>query len=390
MSKWEKVALKHIGEIVTGNTPSTKIDDYYNSNDIPFYKPNDISNTEVSKLNIATSYISETARSCARIIPCNSILVTCIGIIGKTAITTTECSCNQQINAIIPYKDLANSLYLAYAIMSRKTYMQDTANAPIVPIINKTKFASIEIPLPPLEEQHKIASILDTVSKTLKLRKQQLNELDLLVKSKFIEMFGYIDKNNNNFEYTSLGLCCKINPKKSEDTRLTSNLDISFIAMPSVSEKGSIDTSNIRKYNEVKKGFTYFTENDVLFAKITPCMENGKGCIAHGLKNNIGFGSTEFHVLRPIPQKSNPYWLYYLSTFETFRNNAKQNMTGSAGQRRVPASFLENYPVALPPIELQNKFASFVQHVDELKSEVQKSIDQLQTLFDSLMQQYFE
>ena len=96
-------------------------------------------------------------------------------------------------------------------------------------------------------------------------------------------------------------------------------------------------------------------------------MENGKGAVAKGLMNGIGFGSTEFHVLRPIEGLSNSYWIYVITSFKTFRRDAKANMTGSAGQRRTPASFLESYEVSLPPIELQNQFAAFVAQVDKSK-----------------------
>ena len=135
--------------------------------------------------------------------------------------------------------------------------------------------------------------------------------------------------------------------------------------------------------------FTYFIENDVLFAKITPCMENGKGAVAVGLHNEIGFGSTEFHVLRPLLGMSDPFWIYSLTSFESFRKDAAANMTGSAGQRRVPASFLERYKVALPPLELQKQFADFTLQVDKSKVAVQKALDETQLLFDSLMQEYF-
>ena len=128
---------------------------------------------------------------------------------------------------------------------------------------------------------------------------------------------------------------------------------------------------------------------DVLFAKITPCMENGKGAVAKGLKNRIGFGSTEFHVLRPIDGISNPYWVYAITSFKSFRKEAESNMTGSAGQRRTPVSFLENYEVSLPPIELQNQFADFVARTNKSKAAVQKYLDETQMLFDSLMQKYF-
>ena len=97
-----------------------------------------------------------------------------------------------------------------------------------------------------------------------------------------------------------LGDVCEINPKAGV---IPDDTEVTFIPMQNVTEDGRIDTSQIRKYCDIKKGFTNFQENDVLFAKITPCMENGKGAIARGLKNGIGAGSTEFHIMRPDFEK---------------------------------------------------------------------------------------
>ena len=202
-------------------------------------------------------------------------------------------------------------------------------------------------------------------------------------------MFGEPGTDAFGWGLVPLGSVCDINPKKSNDSRLVSGIEVSFVPMPAVTERGEIDVTATKEYDEVKTGFTYFAENDVLFAKITPCMENGKGAVAKGLYNGIGFGSTEFHVIRPINAKTNPYWVYTLTAFSQFRMEAANNMTGSAGQRRVPASFLENYRVSLPPIELQEQFAAFVEQVDKSKLAVQKALEQLETLKKSLMQQYF-
>ena len=101
---------------------------------------------------------------------------------------------------------------------------------------------------------------------------------------------------------------CIINPKAPV---LADDLEVSFVPMPKVGEQGEFDPSEIKEYREVKKGFTNFQNGDVLFAKITPCMENGKGAVAKDLKNGYGFGSTEFHVLRPDYTKVTSEWLYY-------------------------------------------------------------------------------
>ena len=147
-----------------------------------------------------------------------------------------------------------------------------------------------------------------------------------------------------------LGDVCLINPKPDllEDT-----LQVSFVPMQKVSETGDIDVSEIKLFWEVKKGFTAFRDGDVLLAKITPCMENGKGAIAKGMSNGVGFGSTEFHVLRPNYSQITSEWLFYLTSWEVFRKDCEVHMTGSAGQKRVPKAFLDKYEIRIPTLDEQ-------------------------------------
>ena len=182
--------------------------------------------------------------------------------------------------------------------------------------------------------------------------------------SQFIEMFGNPLASIQKYPLKKLGECCKLNPRRpSLDLEDTDK--VSFVPMPSVSENGYLQDVIDEEYGKVKKGFTYFKNNDVLFAKITPCMENGKGAIAEGLTNNIGMGSTEFHVLRPIEGKSNPFWLLALTRLPIFRERATKNMSGTGGQKRVPATYLENFMVGLPPIEEQNRFENIFNQADK-------------------------
>ncbi|WP_240142726.1 restriction endonuclease subunit S, partial [Bacteroides xylanisolvens] len=142
---------------------------------------------------------------------------------------------------------------------------------------------------------------------------------------------------------------------------------VSFIPMPAVSEDGYLVDMTDEEYGKVKKGFTYFENNDVLFAKITPCMENGKGAIVHGLTNGIGMGSTEFHVLRPINGISSPYWLLALTRMPIFRERAAKNMSGTGGQKRVSASYLDHFMVGLPAMEEQRRFEAIYRQADKSK-----------------------
>ncbi|MEE0291009.1 MAG: restriction endonuclease subunit S [Dialister sp.] len=263
--------------------------------------------------------------------------------------------------ALVPNSSLLDVRYLYYFCLSYNFNVLSTTVT--IPSLTKFNLLKVKIEVPSLEEQKQIVHKLDKIEMIIGLKERQLKDLEGFIRSRFIEMFGHSDRPK-----VRLGECCIINPKKSSDIRLVDNdLMVSFVSMSDVSEDGQIVTCNHKQYESVKSGFTYFSENDVLFAKITPCMENGKGGIAKGLLNGIGFGSTEFHVLRPIDQVSNSCWLYELTSFPQFRQAAEINMTGSAGQRRVPASFLANYKVSLPPISLQNQFADFVHQLDKSK-----------------------
>ena len=372
--------LYEIGTIITGNTPSKNNDEYYISDDIMFIKPGDIEEKYITNLERSEGYISEKARKKVRILPKDTVLVTCIGTIGKVGILENEATCNQQINAIIP-NDMVVSKYLAYLIKAKQKILQLKANAPVVPIINKTDFSKIEINICDIKEQKRIVEKLELVKKIIDIRQEQLRELNNIVKSQFVEMFGDIHLNDKKWEkFIKMNEICEINPKKSEISDLR-NIMVSFVPMQSVTEDGKIYTDDKRNINDVKSGFTYFRENDVLFAKITPCMENGKGAIAVNLENKIGFGSTEFHVIRP-GKYVNPLWIYTLTATKEFRKQAEMSMTGSAGQKRVSSKYLENYRIGVPPITLQNQFAEIVKQIDKQKFESMIQLKMMEKIYN--------
>ncbi|MDF2612354.1 MAG: Type restriction-modification system, specificity subunit [Clostridia bacterium] len=179
---------------------------------------------------------------------------------------------------------------------------------------------------------------------------------------------------------------CEINPSKKEIADIHEETKISFVPMSNVSDKGTVDLSEIRELREVKGGFTYFKNGDVLLAKITPCMENGKGALVNNLVNNIGFGSTEFHVLRPKSQIDSK-WLYYITKAQVFRKTAEAHMTGSAGQKRVPTTFFEKYKVLVPTLESQKKIACILDKSLEL---INKRKEQIESCDELIKSQFIE
>ncbi len=151
----------------------------------------------------------------------------------------------------------------------------------------------------------------------------------------------------------------EINPKTSRKD-LQAQTKVSFVPMPAVTEKTNEVVYEIRNYEEVKTGFTIFQKNDLLWAKITPCMQNGKSFIASDMPTEIGFGSTEFHVLRAKNEKIYMPYLWTILSDEKILEAAQGMFGGSAGQQRVPDTFLKKFPIVLPPYEVQVELADQV------------------------------
>ncbi len=150
---------------------------------------------------------------------------------------------------------------------------------------------------------------------------------------------------------TPLSEITEINPRHPKG--IDDSMPVTFAPMAAISEsKPEFQFSEERPLGKVRKGFTHFAEGDVLFAKITPCMENGKGAVAVGLRNGLGCGTTELHVLRP-QGRIDPYYLYRFLAQPSIRRMAKEKFTGTAGQARVPTSFIEQLEIPLPPLPEQ-------------------------------------
>lgn len=194
-----------------------------------------------------------------------------------------------------------------------------------------------------------------------------------------------LEKKNNlpvGWEQIKLAEIAIINPPKPND--VSDDLDVSFIPMKCVEAlTGQVDLNNIKKYHEVKKGFTSFLDDDIIFAKITPCMENGKIAIVHNLKNGIGFGSTEFHVIRMRDQEISGKLYFWYLVQDNFRNNAQREMKGTAGQLRVPSDYLKNVMVPLPPLNEQKRIA---EKIEEFFSELNHTKTILENTFLQLKQ----
>lgn len=169
-----------------------------------------------------------------------------------------------------------------------------------------------------------------------------------------------LDKTATTWPQKPLSEVVELNPRLDKSA-YRDDLEVSFVPMAAVEAgSGRMEVSQTKRFAAVKKGYTPFKEGDVLFAKITPCMENGKMAVVPKLANRLGFGSTEFHVLRPH-KGIDPRYVYHFVSSQSFRREAAHRMTGAVGQKRVPQSFLEEASIPVPPFEEQRRIVAEIE-----------------------------
>lgn len=171
----------------------------------------------------------------------------------------------------------------------------------------------------------------------------------------------------------------QINPRIPQTMLSTPRRTVHFIPMSELSEDGYVNSNGTRPLEDVVKGYTYFENGDVLVAKITPCMENGKAAFVTGLEHGIAFGSTEFHVLRPKSTLDGKY-LFYMIWNPEFRHAAESRMTGSAGQKRVPKSFLERFEIPFPKLDEQKRVAAILDKANAIRRKRRNSLHEIKQL----------
>ncbi|ELQ9516118.1 N-6 DNA methylase [Campylobacter coli] len=357
---------------------------------------------------------------------------------------------NQRVGKLFNFSEKIIVQYLKYALSSNEVKKQFKLQGYGGLQINlgKTQILSTKIPLPPLEIQKQIVAECEKVEEQYNTLSLSIEEYQKLIKAilqkcgiieddqeyklnsilenlqklesklDFNLLFSFIDDFTNarqedlkkfkefvknikaildtllispkdgwkrislkNEQYIEL------NPSKKEISKLDENMLVSFIEMASVSDKGYIQSKIDRSLNEVRKGYTYFIENDILIAKITPCMENGKCAIAKNLTNNIGFGSTEFHIFRAKTGLDSSFLFYNLNQ-QNIREKAALAMTGASGHKRVPISFYENLTIPLPPLEIQEKIVQNIELVEQQIDFLNLKLELLEKEKEKILQKY--
>lgn len=351
-------------QICSGGTPSSTIPEYWNGNvrwitlaDLP--ADNFITEIKTTERTISEAGLNN---SNAKLLPVDTVIVSTRATIGRIGIARTQLATNQGFkNIIIKRPDLVLPKYVAYMLTAQVEAMQHLASGATFKEISKENFCTLQIPLPPIDQQQLIVDELDGYQRVIAGSKAVLANYRPTISCKA-----------NNLK--ALDEIAVFKPSKEEIRDLSGETEVSFVPMSCINTyDASFTPTEVRALRDVSTGFTYFRDNDVLLAKITPCFENGKAGIARNLNNGIGFGSTEFIVIRADASVVDPEWIFYHINTHEFIDGGRSFMTGTAGQQRIDLNYVKQYKIPVPSLEEQQKILGNI-HREQALIEPSKEI----------------
>jgi len=380
--------LGECGQIVTGSTPSKTNDAYWNG-DIPFVTPAQLGHhTPVVK---AQEYLTDSGAKRARLLPEGAVLICCIGSLGKTGIAGTPLVTNQQINAIVFDSDRVDAKYGFYVAKNLTPLLEHYAPSTTVKIVKKSAFAEFSIPLPPLPEQKRIAQILDAADALRAKRRESIAQLDALVQSTFLEMFG--DPKINPMSWPVEPLSHVVAQLKGGKNIAESETTTDFKVL-----KVSAVTSGIFRPNESKYLPADFSvpdsyivkAGDLLISRANTTELVGATAYVWETPENIALPDKLWRVEMKNNSQIEPLFLFVLSRGRHFRSMLSERASGTSGSmRNISKPKLLSTPIILPPVALQIRFTSVVRSIQTQKSLLQTHLSELNTLFASLQSRAF-
>lgn len=386
LKNWCKCFLYDFLFINMGQSP---ISDSYNENQkgLPFYQGKADFGEMYPKARIWCTKPQKTAKA-------GDILLSVRAPVGSLNMCREESCIGRGLAAIRGMDNISNKFVFYLLEKLKNEFIKNSTGTTFLAITGE-KLKNITVMLPPLAEQgrivEKIEQLFAEIDAGVESLKNVKNQIKLYRQSVLKNAFEGKLYKTTKWSFEQIGKICEINPKTTIPA-LNDNSPVSFLPMPAVMPEINHFIPQIVPYSKVKKGYTKFANLDVLFAKITPCMENGKSCVVHDLLNDIGFGSTEFHVLRP-KEKINPLFVFYFIVQPFFRTTAIPFMTGAVGQKRIPADYLRDYIIPVPTLAEQERIVAEIEkrfkRADAMETAVQKALDSAEKLKQSVLKKAF-
>lgn len=375
-----KVELGKIYNISSGGTPSKKCNDYYDGGKIKWVKTGDL---KEKYLYDTDEYITENGlrNSSAKLYQSDTVLIAMYGAtIGATAILRTEACTNQACAAFVK-NDRVIPEYLYYFFKSQKDKFTKDGVGGAQPNISIGYLRNVRINLISIDEQEKIAENLGKIEELICNEQAQIRQFDILIKSRFVEMFGDLKKNDMGWQVCSFSDFAQIDTTMIHDFEKYG--DYPHIGIDSI-EKESGNISGYRTVREdgVVSGKYLFTPEHIIYSKIRPNLNKV------ALPEFKGVCSADAYPILPKKERCNRIFLAYTMRSSIFLEYILA-FSSRTNLPKVNKLQVEGFCCPIPDIALQEQFASFVHQVDRLKFTTQKSLEKTQLLFNSLMQQYF-
>lgn len=374
--------ISELTTVVTGGTPSTKVWNYWNNGTIPWLQSGCCQNCDVCSSN---NFITQDGydNSSAKMMPKNTVMIALTGATaGKIGFLRFEACGNQSITGILPCNDL-NQRFLYYFLISQRPKILNDCIGGAQLHISQAYVKNILIPILPLSRQNEIVDKLTKIEVIISLRYKQLEKLDELVKSRFIELFGDINANDREWNVQSLGELCTIvrggSPRPIEKylggdipwIKIGDATDGESIYLHSTKEH--IVQAGVSKSRMVKSGSLIFANCGVSlgFARIITF----DGCIHDG-----------WLAMEDIDERLNKVFL--LQSLNQMTEHFRR-IAPAGTQPNLNTAIMKAYKQIVPPLELQKEFIAFVEQVDKSKFEIKQSLEKLELLKKALMQKYF-
>lgn len=377
--------LGDIANFKGGGTPSRSVDEYWNGK-IPWATVKDFKDRTLINETIESISEKGLSNSASNLIKAGTIVIPTRMALGKAAITGCDLAINQDLKAV-QHSNEIDTQYLLRFFLYNSRLIEGMGRGATVKGITLDQLKRLKIPLPPIEEQQRIAAILDKADELRQKRRQASTKLDEFLQAVFLDMFGDPMTNPKSLRKGSIASLCKLNPRTT--AVVNDDDEVTFVPMAAVSSlEKSIAKFELKSYGLVKTGFTQFERGDILVAKITPCFENGKFAFAREIPTHAAAGSTEFHVIRP-PSEDMGYAIFQMLQLPFVIEHGKIKMKGAAGQRRVPIEFIRALPVLVADKQIHNEFSTIAKRVSAQKILVSRETEKLDILFQSLQKRAF-
>lgn len=382
----EKKRLGDICEIVTGATPKTNIKEFWDG-DINWITPAELTEDTYiineSLRKITTEGVEKTG---LKSFPKGTVILSSRAPIGKVAIAGCEMYCNQGFKNLVCSKQI-NNRFLYWYLKGHKEYLNSLGRGATFKEISKAIVENIEICLPTLEKQEKYADILEQCNGIIQIKKGQLRKLDTLVKSRFAEMFGDPIRNPKGWKVVTIGdIVTEVRYGTSKPA--VEGGKYPYLRMNNLTADGHLDLNDLKYIDisddEVEK--CVVRKGDVLFNRTNSIDLVGKTAV-FDLQDDMVIAGYIIRVR--LNEKILPEVLSQYMNLEALKDILRSMAKGAVNQANINAQELQSIRVYVPDIELQKQFVEMKDQVDKLKSKIQKSLEETQLLFDSLMQKYF-